>query len=272
MVDAFFRISVIDGALNLLRHQQEFPKISVQDAARQLQSGPAFLAGYDYRRAVALGCKAGWDAFVIDGGRQEQLRETLKRLIVRLKPFWARLAHLGRMRILQAVSEDQRQCLELAGLLGTPPSDTAVDWWDNLSAFSRAENERRKVEIGREGERRTIVHESQRLKDEGISREPIWIALEDNRAGFDVKSFQRSSGGKIEELRIEVKSASYSPIHFFLTRSEWNVASREPALHIFHIWNLETGELLKLFVSDIAAHIPTDSGAGQWREVLVTIG
>ena len=271
MVDAFFRISVIDGALRLCRHRQQYPALSIEDAVRQLQNGPASLAGYDYRRAVELGDQVGWDVIAFGGERQAQLQKTLKCLAIRLKPLWARVSYLGRRRVLEVVSEDQRQCLEFAGLLVTPPSDTVVAWWDELGAYFRDEKEQRNIEIGREGERRTMAHETQRLKDEGIPKEPIWVALEDNRAGYDVHSFQHTSGGGIDDLRIEVKATSYSPTHFVLTRPEWDNASKQPNLHIFHIWNLETGKLLKLPVSDMAAHMPTDAGAGQWREVRVTL-
>ena len=271
MVDAFFRISVIDGALSLCRHRQKYRELSVEDAVRQLQNGPAYLAGYDYWRAVELGHQVGWDAFHIDGARQIQLQETLKHLAMRLKPFWSQVSHLGRKRVLQVLSGDQRQCLEFAGLLATPPSDGVVIWWDEISAFARAEEEQRNIEIGREGERRTMAHETQRLEDEGILKYPIWIALEDNRAGYDVLSFQQTRGGKVDDLRIEVKTASYSPTHFILTRPEWDTASQQPEFHLFHIWNLETKELLKLSVTDMVPHMPSDSGKGLWREVRVTL-
>ena len=271
MVDSFFRISVIDAGLSICRHQQEYHELSVEDAIRQLRNGPAYLAGYDYIRAVDLGHQIGWDIFNTSGSRQTQLQETLKHLAMRLKPFWARISHLGRRRVLQVISEDQRQCLEFAGLLTVPPSDAAVIWWDEVSAFFRAEEEQRNIEIGREGERRTMAHETQRLKDEGISNTPIWVALDDNRAGYDVLSFQRTRNGNVNDLRIEVKAAAYSPAHFILTRHEWDTASQNPELHLFHIWNLDTEKLLKLSVFDMGVHMPTDSGAGRWREVKVTL-
>lgn len=271
MADSFFNVSVIDGALTLCRHVEQYPSISFPDAIRQLLAGPAFLAGYDYDRAVVLGELAGWDSFCIVGDRKAQLQETLKQLAKRLKPFWASVSHLGRNRVLQIVSLDQRQCLEVAGLLVTPPPDSVVAWWDELGRFFRAEDERRKMEIGREGERRTMDHETRRLEHEGISRSPIWIALEDNRVGFDVWSFQKRCGMEVEDLRIEVKAASYSPVHFILSRHEWDTARKNSDIHLFHIWNLETGELVQLDVVEMMVHIPRDVGSGEWREVRVTM-
>ena len=271
MMDAFFRISVIDGALNLCLHRQEYHSNSIEDAVRQLRNGPAYLAGYDYERAIQLGHRVGWDAFVINGTRQEQLQETLMHLAIRLKPFWARVSYLGRKCALQMASDDQLQCLDFADLLATPLSNESVAWWDELGMFFRSEEEQRKIKIGREGERLTMAHETQRLNDQGIPKQPIWISLEDNRVGYDVHSFQRTEGGKIEDLRIEVKATSYSPTHFIMSRLEWDVALRQPNLHLFHIWNLEIKELLKLSVNEMAAHMPTDAGDGQWREVRVTL-
>ena len=271
MADTFFKISVIDGALSLCHHRQQYPALSIEDAVRQLQNGPAILAGYDYTRAVELGVQTGWDAICVDGVRQVQLQETLKRLAIRLKPLWARFSYLGRSRVLQVVSEDQRQCLELAGLLTAPPSEKVVRWWDKLAAYFRTLKEQGDIEIGRKGEQLTIEYETQRLKNELIPKKPIWVALEDNCAGYDVHSFQHTIDGDINDLRIEVKTASYSPTHFILTRTEWDTASKQQNLHIFHIWNLETGELLKLNVSDMAVHIPVDAGSGRWREIGVII-
>ena len=271
MADPFFKISVIDGALALCRHCQQNPDISLTDSIRQLRAGPAFLSEYDYDSAARLGDLAGWDSFCIDGGRQAQMRETLKRLAERLKPFWASVCPLGRSRVLQVASLDQAQCLDVAGLLGTPPSDVVVAWWDSLGAYFRAREDQRNIEIGREGERRTMEHETQRLENAGISRAPVWIALEDNRVGFDVRSFDMRPGSGIRDLNIEVKAASYSPMHFILSRHEWETAAKNPDIHLFHVWNLETGELLKLDVPEMMTHIPKDVGSGRWREVLVTI-
>lgn len=87
MVDAFFRISVIDGALSLCHHRRDHQGLSVNDAVRHLQHGPAYLAGYDYKRAIELGGLVGWDSFALDGTRQIQLQQTIQQLATRLKPF-----------------------------------------------------------------------------------------------------------------------------------------------------------------------------------------
>ena len=271
MADAFFRISVIDGALNIHRYRQKYPHISLEDSVRQLQNGPAHLAGYDYRRAVDLGNRIGWEVFHFKGDRQSQLRETLMQLAMRLKPFWARFSHFGRQRVLELVSKDQRQLLELAGLLVVPPPEAVVNWWDKMGSFFRTEENQRNVEIGRAGERMTMDYETQRLKDEGILKKPVWIALEDNHAGYDVLSYKRRRDGGIDELRIETKTSSYSPTHFILTRPEWDKALRVPDFHIFHVWNLGTKELTIISVPEMALNIPKDNGFGSWREVKVLL-
>ena len=50
--------------------------------------------------------------------------------------------------------------------------------------------------------------------------------------------FQYKAGGAaIADLRIEVRAANYSPVHFALTRPERDIASRHPDQHLFHICN-----------------------------------
>lgn len=270
-IDTYFRMSVIDGALAVCAHKRSYPECTTEIAVRQLRNGPAGYASLDYSRAVQLGSAAGWDAIVIDGDRRTQLRATLLQLALRLRPFWARTAHLGRRRVLSVVGEDQWQCLDAAGLLVEPADEDVAKWWDTLAAASRAAEERRKLEIGREGEKRTIEYESKRLSAEGIPHEPKWVALDDNSQGYDVLSFDRVGSDDLQNKCIEVKACVYSPTHFLLTRNEWDFAEKHKAESAFHIWNLETEELKELRVEDMAKHIPTDHGNGRWENVAVVL-
>lgn len=270
-VDAYFRMSVIDGALAVCAHMRSYPECTTEIAVRQLRNGPAGYANLDYTRAVRLGAEAGWDAISIDGDRRTQLRTTLLQLGLRLRPFWARTAHLGRRRVLSVVADDQWQCLETAGLLVETADKDVAMWWDTLAAASRAAEERRRVEIGREGEKRTIEYENKRLTAEGIPYEPKWVALDDNSEGYDVLSFDVIGSGNLQHKYIEVKACVYSPTHFLLTRNEWEFAKTHKSESAFHIWNLETGGLDEFRVEDMEKHIPTDQGNGRWENVAVVL-
>lgn len=270
-IDAYFRMSVIDGALAIRAHQRSYPDCTTEVAVRQLRSGPAGYASLDYTRAVHLGSEAGWDAIVIDGDRRAQLRATLLQLALRLRPFWARTAHLGRRRVLSIVGDDQLQCLETAGVLAEPADEAAVNWWDTLAAASRAAEDRRNLEIGREGERLTIAYESKRLGAAGIPQEPKWVALDDNGLGYDVLSFNRGEGKAFRSKYIEVKACSYSPLRFFLTRSEWEFAVAHRKEAAFQIWDLDTQKVTELQVKEMAEHIPDDRGSGKWQKISVVL-
>lgn len=73
-----------------------------------------------------------------------------------------------------------------------------------------------------------------------------------NRFGLPLKTIElsrkctlsnyKAGGTSFDDLRIEVKATPYSLIHCVLTCLEWDVTSRHPDQHLFHIWNLETEE------------------------------
>ena len=173
--------------------------------------------------------------------------------------------------MLSVVGDDQWQCLEIAGLLVEPADEGVAKWWDTLAAASRAAEERRKLEIGREGERLTIEYESKRLVADGIPQQPKWAALDDNGLGYDVLSFDRDEHQEPRNKYIEVKACAYSPLHFFLTRNEWNFAVAHKKESAFQIWNLEAEEVTELRVKEMAKHIPDDHGGGLWQKVAVVL-
>ncbi|BDV36590.1 protein NO VEIN domain-containing protein [Methylocystis iwaonis] len=52
----------------------------------------------------------------------------------------------------------------------------------------------------------------------GINMPPVWMAVEDNTAGYDIQSFDMGAEGPVVRL-IEVKSTIASPLSFFLSRN-----------------------------------------------------
>jgi hypothetical protein len=270
-VEALFKISVIDGALAIKQHIENYPECDVQTAVRHLRGGPASLASLDYDRASELIERVGFSVLSDAVGRDAQLRKTIFNLALELRPFWARVAHFGRQRVLHVINEDQYQCLLLAQLLERVPSPDSAKWWDEIAAAARSEEEHRKIEIGREGERRTLKYEREKLSKLGITRQPKWVALDDNAAGYDVLSYERDSGKDDKEKYIEVKACVFSPTHFILSRNEWHFARANSGRASFHVWNLETEELFELTVDEMSAHIPEDCGNGVWQQLYVSI-
>lgn len=271
MTPTVFRISVIDGALCICEHRLRYGDLPVDRVVRQLRSGPSDVAGYDYEAAVKLGSDVGWDAFCLEGSREHRFRETIRELLQRIRPVWARACHRGRLRMISSLSVDQIQCFEVAGLLSSPATDDVVAWWNGIGRFFRRLNDDMNAEVGRAGELATLEHETRRLKADGIARQPIWVSVDDEGRGFDILSYRRKTDGRIHEVQIEVKASRYTPVRIFLSRSQWNRAALHPETHLFHIWNLDAGELRELTVQDMSLNIPTDHGRGEWQRLRVTI-
>ncbi|QUF65359.1 protein NO VEIN domain-containing protein [Bacillus atrophaeus] len=271
MSESFFKISIIDGAIHLNKQQPKYPNKNINEIIRYIQNGPASFSSYDYNNAIILAEKIGWEAFSLKGDRQSQLRDTLKNMIILLRPFWAKVSYLGREKVKQLLSEDSTQCLQYAGLLEENPTEDVINWWEEISKIFRIINEEQKLEIGREGEKRTLQLEKQRLIDNGMNKEPKWIALEDNTVGYDILSYRKNLDNELYEIKIEVKACSYSPTHLILTRNEWKTALENESTYFFQIWNLDVDKLIEMNVSEMACHIPTDQGYGEWKEVEVIL-
>lgn len=271
MTSTVFRISVIDGALCICEHRLRYGDLPIDQIVRQLKSGPSDVAGYDYDAAVKLGSDVGWDAFCLEGSREHRFRQTLRELLQRIRPVWARACHRGRMRMASSLSVDQIQCFEVAGLLSSPATDDVVAWWDEMARFFRVLHDEMRAEVGRAGELLTLEHEERRLLSEGIARKPVWVSVDDEGRGFDVLSYRRRIDGSIAEIQIEVKASRYWPIRIFLSRSQWDHALKHPEAHVFHVWNLDTKELTEMDVQEMSSNIPTDRGRGEWYRLRVVV-
>lgn len=271
MTPSVFRISVIDGALHICERRIRYADVPLDRIVRQLRSGPSDLAGYDYEAAVRLASDVGWDAFCIEGSREDRLRETLSELLQRIRPFWAQASFRGRRHVIDSLSLDQIQCFEVAGLLASPASDDVVEWWDRIGRFFRDLYDQSKAEIGRAGERLTLEYERRRLIAEQIDRCPIWVSIDDEGKGFDVLSYRRRDDGSIGEIQIEVKASRYSPVEMYVTRPEWDFAQKHPETYFFHVWNLDKERLMEISVLEMGMSVPTDEGGGEWQSVRVTV-
>jgi len=264
--DVLFHISVIDAGLNLKRHLETYPDVTVTDAVRQLRAGPVFRSSLNYDAAISICEEHGMALFCSSEDRTEELRNTLFRLAVRLRPLWAKVSFLGRDRVRAVLSSDQAQCLRYAGLLGAM-DDSVRQWWDELAAYFRAEQSQKFLEIGRQGEQLSFRLEVEMLKKLGINDRPIWISVEDNTAGYDIMSYRRTETGELTKLFIEVKSTTTADCVFILTRHEWDVAAQAGSSFQFHFWYLPTPAIWIATLEELAPHIPSDNGLGCWDKV-----
>lgn len=206
----------------------------------------------------------------------EFYRSCISALIINYFPAWAKLISLGRKRFIQKLVGDEyrdvKSLFRQARLLDDPPTILDIEWWDYVSGRVRLESDRIKLERARIAEGLTLELESKRLKQQGITTEPRWMAIEDNTVGYDVLSYIKSDYGLINKL-IEVKSTIASPLRFYITRNEWEHALEVGDAYCFHIWNMQTDPpfLYERTSKDIAPHIPKDNEKGKWKTAEIPV-
>ncbi|MBW8042592.1 MAG: DUF3883 domain-containing protein [Planctomycetes bacterium] len=193
------------------------------------------------------------------------LRLQLRDLIIAVDPPWTRLLTKGRMECIPGLSDDVGQIFVEAELLDGY-EDEIVEWWVNLDKHLRLKRADYNVEVGRQGERLSIMYEQDRT-----GTEPVWQGLESNLSGFDVLSVRDKNN--LYPLRIEVKASleDLDEAHFHLTRSEWDVATSGLGGYVLHLWllNYQPPRLFIVEHDEVQPHISVDRGKGKWESVLI---
>jgi hypothetical protein len=191
------------------------------------------------------------------------LREELRTLVRELAPPWIALARHGRAVIARYLADEPRQCFSEAGLLSDVGHDV-IQWWDSLLVELGAHRDLKNLEIGREGELKSLRYEAART-----GHEPTWIALDYSDAGYDVLSRLNADDGTRLPIEVKASRSDWSSAVFHLTRNEWQVLSRHPYA-VLHLWSLGSVSKLGIVPIDlIAEHIPKDCGRGQWENAAI---
>ncbi len=211
-----------------IRQRMVAEEQSPDDALAYLRQGEAYYQSLDYGSANEMADEFGWDVFSSLPEERAAFQQTIDTWVRRSRPAWVGIVPLGRAKVLETLDENMRQCLTIGGLLDNDPD--ALRWWEALSSWARRDLADRLAALGRAAEERCLARE--RVLLAGTGHEPIWVAIEDNTAGYDVRSWRP---GDIAEERetwrrhyIEVKSSvGGEAIH--LPRSEWEFAVNHPA-------------------------------------------
>lgn len=263
-VPARFRMSAFTAAIGIRRYLRDHPGTAIDEAVIALRRSDADFAGADFASGVELCQSLTDDVDLTDV--PALIRHALSSLILTHDPWWIKLVPYGRQRLATALTKDELQTFRAAGLYDPQPSIDAIAWWDHIAAQARAVNDERQSEQGRQAELLSFNREINRLKTEGIELSPVWTALDDNGAGYDIKSYRKTDYG-LANLLIEVKSTTRKPPRIILTRGEWEAAKKYEAAYVFHVWRLPAEVLTIHTVCDIAPHIPDDRADGSWQAV-----
>lgn len=262
-------MSALNGLLAIRRYSVHHTDIALTEIVATIKRVSPDDAYHDYESALILcGMVATRSEHLQDAATL--FLDAIQSFIEDAQPWWVRLSPWGRERVRTALSDNESQCFEAAGLFAEAPSPAVLEWWDALSRKARVADDDRKQQQGRRAEQLTIEYESQRLSALGIANQVRWVALDDNAAGYDVQSYDIGPVEPVAKL-IEVKSSARNSREIFLTRNEWDTAIERVPHYFFHVWLFPEEELIELTPDQLSLNIPQDRGAGEWQTTKVTL-
>jgi Domain of unknown function (DUF3883) len=265
-LDQLFSMSVFEAALVIQNFRLRFPQVADADLVQTIRASRADFYTYDYEAGLELERCLSLRAGAI--APAEFFTRAIEYLIERFDPLWVRLAPGGRDHVMKAMSVNGVQCLRAAGL--TAADMRAAMWWDWLINSVRASRDAQLVAQGREGERRSLEMERDRLRKEGLEREPIWVALDDNSLGYDILSYIVLDG-EVRNRLIEVKTTASRMPRFIISRNEWRAAEQYADSLVFHVWLVPTWELRVISTQDVSQHIAINRGNGEWLDLEIIL-
>jgi len=254
-------MSAFEALRTVRRYRPSFPSLNLDQLLSLIAR--VEIGALDYEAASALDLITK-EVDISDAPRF--FRACLEGVITQ-NEVWIQTASLGRQKFVQKLDRDQSSCFRCAGLLDEPPSPETVAWWDALQSHGRQLTDEQLLLQGREAEQRSLKYEQTRLREMGIKLRPVWMAIEDNTAGYDILSYDHGMSAPISRL-IEVKS-SKSGESFYLTKNEWKTALKFKSSYVFHIWDLRHDSLYELKATAIAPFIPVDTEQGEWTDARI---
>ena len=264
-----FSLSCFEGLRLLREYEERQPNLSLAELISLVERVEADALSLDLEASAHLSM-AVEHGVTLDGSAFYQ---TCIRAVLRQRqPAWTKSMKSGRKRFAAELGLDERSVFDAAGLMVDPPSREVVGWWGDISGYARLGGNIETMEQAREAELLTLERERERLREGGICKEPEWLGLDDNYAGYDVLTYEVGGTGLVNRL-IEVKSTIASPPRFVVSREEWRTAERAGEAYSFNIWDMQKNppQLYVKSVEEVAPHIPQDKGNGQWRNAEVRV-
>lgn len=268
--ERLFSLSTFEGLRLIRKYRAAQPTLPDDELVTLIERVDANGPSLDLRAAIYLESIVGGN---IPDDTTGFYQVCIKAVLIAHQPIWAKAMRSGRKRFVKTLDRNDQDVFSAAGLMDDPPSFLTVQWWDDVQGHSRLITDRQKMEQARQAELLTLEMERKRLQKIGISREPQWLGLDDNFAGYDVLSYEQGPHGLLNRM-IEVKSTKASPIEFFVTRNEWDQACKARSVYLFHIWDMrrEPPILHIRTVDEVELHIPTDNEKGKWANAKIPIG
>lgn len=255
------RPSVLYAGIEVMRECTDNDRMP-GEALRFIRQGNAGRTSFDYKTAEVVAGIHGWEVFSGHHEIEAAFRQTLRHLVLLTRPTWVKLLPSGRGRVVPMLNDDLTQCLQIADLLGF--SDVAISWWDELAALGRQWDEEERLAIGRIAEERAMNRERAYLDGTGL--EPRWISIDDNAAGYDIRSWRLDLSRVPREQYVEVKgSTMLGTVH--LSRQQWQFAIDHPAQWELQVWLDDREEPTVLGVDNMRRHMAVNQGAGRWAQM-----
>lgn len=164
------------------------------------------------------------------------LRQILKDFMIKAKPGFFYHIPKGRKIFLDYINDNVLQLFKESGLLmeadDSEEFKNVYEWWDELILIVRKINDEKKVEQGRDGERKSFEYEVLKLKKIRSNKKPYWASLDNNLLGYDIESWDE----KNKKIFIEAKSSGHDDGNFYLSRNEWNTALEKKDAYFIHVW------------------------------------
>lgn len=269
-------VNVLTSALALFKHLETYNFSSISELAYSK------IASISAEDLFDFSCNCGWvceseNALALTKRGTELLqlqdqalfvdlkRQMLADYVLRAAPIWTNRIPYGRREATIFMSKDEKACFADAGLLSDRLDPGIIDWWDIIANRIRAQAQQAKSDIGRIGEKNTIIYERNRTNSE-----PKWMSVDSNLIGYDIRS--RLNKDNPDALLIEVKASNLalSQAAFHVTSHEWSVALTSAA-YVFHLWCLCDSKKLLAVISpkDVQPYIPTNNLEGEWESAKI---
>lgn len=160
--------------------------------------------------------------------KKEFLRFLLKQMILNLHPL-SYLLLGGFNKFKERIDVDEKQILKDSGLLEFQNKEISK-WWLDLKKLLRSKENKKKQDLGDEGEQASKDFEEKRIKNLGINNLVKRSSFYDESLGYDIESWNIKNN-KIFNIYIEVKNNS-----FIFKSGQWREACSKKDLYYAHYW------------------------------------